>query len=193
MSVLGTMFQSPPVSILAVDPSLTSTGYCYKYGDQFCVGTLKPKLRGVQRLYYLRSSIHRIIASNDFDCVVVEGYAMGATNSRVFDIGEWGGILKLISYEYVGRILVIPPTSMKKFVTGKGNASKEEVMSAVGDRWEIPFSCHDEADAIALYYTAQAYYLPFREKRMLGEGMRDCLSKCTQEVNSKRFQPFTDA
>jgi Holliday junction resolvasome RuvABC endonuclease subunit len=53
----------------------------------------------------------------------LEGYSFGSTG-QVYNIGENGGILKwrLFSAGYSCNIL--PPTVIKKFATGKGNANK---------------------------------------------------------------------
>lgn len=58
--------------------------------------------------------------------VFLEGYAMGASG-RVFHIGENTGILKHKLFNAGVKISVIPPTVVKKFATGKGNANKEKM------------------------------------------------------------------
>lgn len=55
---------------------------------------------------------------------VIEDYAMGA-KGRVFHIGENTGILKHSLWKMNKRFVVEPPTVIKKFATGKGNANKD--------------------------------------------------------------------
>ena len=56
--------------------------------------------------------------------VFIEDYAFAATG-RVFNIGENTGILKEYLHRNGFRFTTIPPTVIKKFATGKGNAKKE--------------------------------------------------------------------
>ena len=56
--------------------------------------------------------------------VYLENYAYGATG-RVFNIAENTGILKKQLREAGFKYTVIPPTVIKKYATGKGNASKD--------------------------------------------------------------------
>jgi Holliday junction resolvasome RuvABC endonuclease subunit len=65
-----------------------------------------------------------IITSNKVEHVYLEDYAFGATG-RVFHIAENTGILKYNLWQNDIPIVTIPPTVIKKFATGKGNANKE--------------------------------------------------------------------
>ena len=56
--------------------------------------------------------------------VYLEGYAFAATG-RVFNIAENMGILKKQLREDGFKYTTIPPTVIKKHVTGKGNANKD--------------------------------------------------------------------
>lgn len=90
--------------------------------------------------------------------VVMEGYASNAKFGRE-KLGELGGIVKLSHFEVFGRDPhVIPPTSLKKFVTGKGNAKKEEVIAAVESRWKAGIKNNNLADAYGLArYASDGY------------------------------------
>ena len=58
------------------------------------------------------------------DHVALEGYAYSATG-RVFQIAENTGLLKYKIYQTGIPITIIPPTEVKKYATGKGNADKQ--------------------------------------------------------------------
>ena len=58
------------------------------------------------------------------DQIALEGYAYNATG-RVFHIAENTGVLKYKLWKAGKPLEVIPPTTIKQFATGKGNASKE--------------------------------------------------------------------
>lgn len=60
---------------------------------------------------------------------VLEDYAFSATG-RVFHIGEHTGILKYLLHRNGYTIRAVPPTVVKKFATGKGNADKSRMTNA---------------------------------------------------------------
>ena len=66
---------------------------------------------------------------SDVRTVVLEDYAFNATG-RVFHIGEHTGILKLLLKQADYHVCAVPPTVVKKFATGKGNADKPRMTAA---------------------------------------------------------------
>lgn len=56
--------------------------------------------------------------------VYMEGYSMGSTG-MVFNIAENTGLLKHYMYKYNLDYNIVPPTVIKKYATGKGNANKQ--------------------------------------------------------------------
>jgi hypothetical protein len=56
----------------------------------------------------------------------LEDYAYGA-KGRVFNIGENTGVLKLLLAN--NAVQVVSPTAVKKFATGKGNATKDQMVA----------------------------------------------------------------
>lgn len=60
------------------------------------------------------------------DVVYMEGYSMGSTG-RVFNIAENAGLLKHYLWKNKFKYSMVPPTVIKKFATGKGNANKEKL------------------------------------------------------------------
>lgn len=82
--------------------------------------------------------------------VAMEGYAHGAKFNRE-KLGELGGIVKLAVYDVFKKDpVVVAPTVLKKFVTGKGTASKEEMVRAANIKWDREFTDHNIVDAYGL-------------------------------------------
>jgi crossover junction endodeoxyribonuclease RuvC len=136
--------------VLGIDPSLTSTGF--SSGEKR--GTLTTALKGAQRLDYLANELESLITTiSDKTLVAIEGYSFASRNSQAHSIGELGGVLRLTMFRLGIPFVDIPPTSRAKFATGKGNASKSEVISALSARTGIVWSgkgADDMADAFVL-------------------------------------------
>lgn len=65
------------------------------------------------------------------ECVVLEDYAFSA-NGRITQLSENTGALKVKLYEMFPylNMRVLAPTTMKKFATGRGIATKDDIWSA---------------------------------------------------------------
>ncbi len=137
-------------NIAGIDYSTTSPSICIKVGDSWDIHflTLKKTLADeywhqpflffghslpnipvtISRYKYISSWAMDVIKSYDVSAVIIEDYAYAATG-RVFNIGENTGILK---YRLLHRDIPfyeVPPTVIKKYATGKGNAKKEMMLS----------------------------------------------------------------
>jgi len=143
------------VNILAIDPSLTGTGICLYDGSTHTIHT---KLRGPERLQWIRDAIiDRTLAIR---LVVIEGYSYGSKGAAVVNIGELGGVLRLAIYERQIPLVEIPPSCLKKYATGKGNASKDDVLQAGVMRSGHTFADNNACDAWWLHQLALAHYEP---------------------------------
>jgi len=58
--------------------------------------------------------------------ILIEDYSFGS-KGKVFNIAENCGILKYMLYKRGYKFFTVPPTVVKKFATGKGNATKEKM------------------------------------------------------------------
>lgn len=144
------------MQVLGLDPS-TKTGWAIVKVDT--AGVIQHET-GVESFF--GTGIHRMrqvadwvsvflydYNSSPFDLVVIEGYAYSNFHTLA-TLVEIGTALRLgldhADYPY----LDVSPTSLKKFVTGKGNAKKDLVMKEIYKRWGTEFDTTDEADAFGL-------------------------------------------
>lgn len=140
--------------VVGIDASLTSTGIAILQGDEINTAAIKTDLKGPARLSYLRDCIQQIVANADL--VVLENYAYSRPN-QAHQIGELGGVLRVMLYESGVKWIEVAPAAVKKFATGKGNAVKEAVAVGVYRHWGKEFKTNDETDAAVLAYIGQAY------------------------------------
>lgn len=140
-----------PQKIVGIDASLTNTAMYFGPGK---FAEIKGgKLRGATRLQSMFERIREQLREHKPTCAVIEGYAYMA-NARQHRLGEIGGVVRLAcALEGVKRIYEVPPTSLKKFFTGNGKASKKEMQEEAVDRQLFKaYPSDDLADACALWY-----------------------------------------
>lgn len=114
----------------------------------------------LSRIYhYLLKFFGALHWDYDIRGVAIEGYAPGAKFNREL-LGELGGVTRLAVHDALHEIcpppLIVPPTSLKKFATGKGNVPKDNVMLAVFKKWGVEFKSNDLADAYTVARVAYA-------------------------------------
>jgi crossover junction endodeoxyribonuclease RuvC len=143
--------------IIGLDLSLTSTGVSiYSISDDTIVTeSIKTSNKNSYMQRY-RIILDRITEIDHFivpaAIYFIEGYSFGSfgKSSSMSNLIELGGIIK---YDLTNRerfYIDVPPTVLKKFVTGKGNAKKEDIKLALYKKYHKEFKNSDEADAYAL-------------------------------------------
>lgn len=124
------------ITIIGIDLSLTSTGV--SFGDT--TTAIAPKCKGAERLDYVATELCSMIQDAPNPAVVIEGYSFASRNSQAHAIGELGGVIRWHLWKRSIPYVDVPPTCRAKFATGKGNASKSEVLSAISARTGIVWS-----------------------------------------------------
>lgn len=141
---------------VGIDSSLTNWAVTMLEEDGSYLSVLvQPKLKGVERLNYLRFVTSRTLGVwgtlHGVNAIVMEGYSFGS-KSRQHAIGEGGAATKLgifdAGYDAVAHLC--PPTTLKKFVTNKGTSKKNEMLLGVYKQWDVEFSDDNLADSYAL-------------------------------------------
>lgn len=143
------------MKILGVDPS-TYTGLCQLEGDKHTTKLLHfDKARGFERLHLIAQSFRNTVMEWSPDLVVIEGYAYGNVGSLV-TLVEIGTLLRKTLYDGKISWYDAPPTLLKKFATGKGNANKAAIAIAVKQRWGFESKSDDVVDAYGLARLGQS-------------------------------------
>jgi Holliday junction resolvasome RuvABC endonuclease subunit len=133
---------------IGIDPSATSTGIAFISEGKLSVVRVQPRdLRGSARLAFLRNRFNREFELNKQDTIYacIEGPAFDACN-KADTLGQVRGIFLLALEDAGATITVVPPTTLKKFATKHGNASKESMIAAAYTKWHRCLQ-EDEADA----------------------------------------------
>lgn len=155
--------------IVAVDPSLTSTGLAVLGPSQvnpyWAVRTIRsaapvappnPALASVRRMEKIVGDLRRAVEELTLGVrptyFVIEAPAFSKNNGMAHErAGLWWMIYQaLAGYGHV-PILVVRPNLRAKYATGLGNAGKDQVLLAVSRRYPgVPITNNNEADAVVL-------------------------------------------
>jgi len=157
--------------IIGIDPSLTSTGIIVLRDNKVELAETtknKPELGTIKRVRLIRERIIDITENltdeeewQAPDLIAIEGFSYGSKGRSVFDIAYLGWRIR----EDLERLrtedgipwLEVPPSQLKKFATGQGNANKEIILQQVYKRWGVEFSDNNQADAYVLAQIGRAY------------------------------------
>lgn len=144
--------------LLALDLG-TTTGFCCGTREHNVSGTwgLKQDRFSGAGMRYVRFRGHLNETHNAyrFEQVAFEEVRRHLGTDAAHIYGGLIGMLTAWCEERKVPYQGVPVGTIKKFATGKGNASKQDMIDAVRDRWGVITDDHNEADAIALFWQQQ--------------------------------------
>ena len=147
--------------ILAIDPGSKHLGFAHMLGDTILMSGVIDLYGNVPKTYYtlyywMRLQLEGIVHESGIklvpEHVIIESYFPHNRHGATV-IPELRGIIKLACYQNKHDVLEIPPNTVKKYVTGNGRASKEEVRKVVNARYDLSIKSMDQSDAIAIGLT----------------------------------------
>jgi len=130
--------------VCGIDLSLTATGIARTDGhtERVTCGDL----RGTDRLAWICSAITGH-TTQGVDLVVVEGPSYGSMSGAGHH--EAAGLWWLVAYTLDGRDVpyaVVPPSTLKKYATGRGNATKPDMRMALFQRTGLDLRDDNQVD-----------------------------------------------
>lgn len=114
-----------------------------------------PNERGFLRVQLIAKDVAQTLEVWKPAFVAIERYAYVRNISAFVTLVEVGTAIRLALRSLDLSWVEVPPTVLKKWTTGKGNASKDQMALAVRDRWGFTSHSHDIVDAFALAQMAQ--------------------------------------
>jgi hypothetical protein len=160
----GLPYKTDKPVYIGIDQSYSGFGLTAlaKDGEEYYTVVFKADDRGVRRLVNIEMFLISQYAnfSNVVD-VAIEGYAFGSQMANM--LGELGGLVKTTTHSYVkgdGQYpLIVPPTNLKKYITGKGNGvSKSQILLQVYKKWGVEFPDDNAADSYGLAHLVSGRY-----------------------------------
>ena len=145
----GLVIPENPV-YLGIDQSYSGFAITAYQNGNYYTEVYKSDMRGIDRLRDIQAHVMNWLHQFDnVTDVAMEGYAFGSQMANM--LGELGGMVKLTLLDFGIYPLIVPPTSLKKYVTGKGQGiSKSQMLLHVYKKWGAEFTDDNAADSYAL-------------------------------------------
>lgn len=153
----------PVILAIGIDPSLTRTAVAFATSDGLEGHSLPTKGKAgatlqqrADRIQHITDWVNDLIRDRGElrpPPIYIEGPSHGNATGHHHDrSGLWWAIVSALHRETpAGMVTEVPPTTLKVYATGKGNAGKDEVLLALARRHDwFPATNNDEADACVL-------------------------------------------
>jgi len=151
--------------VVGVDASLSCTGIVVGDSPQSFIASavkIKPMGKDMRNKFIRLKTIVNWVMEHLKDVqepiIFIEGYGF-ASQSAVAQ-AELGGMLRVGLLSVLGehgRLIEVPPTSIKLFVAEHGHAKKPMIAEWVKKRWDVAFKTDDECDAYGIWRFGRAY------------------------------------
>jgi Holliday junction resolvasome RuvABC endonuclease subunit len=156
--------QQNTADYVGIDLSLTATGIAVWDGERLTVHTVKSRpddgtIDGfLARCERIARDIVEITKPTPETRFAIEGLSMHSKSSSLDKtFGSWWLVLAALAAG--NSFAVITPSQRAKYATGKGNASKDEVMLAAARRYpDAEISNNNEADAVVILAMLARHY-----------------------------------
>ncbi|ELP61778.1 Holliday junction endonuclease [Streptomyces turgidiscabies] len=137
---------TPTTRVCGLDLAIGATGVCLPDGTTL---TVKPKGQGDDRLTEIRDRIAELITVEDrlARVVVLEDVPANMKGAAGKVIPMLHGAVRAMLSDSCVPYVVIPPSTLKAYATGKGNADKTAMAMAAYKRAGIEFGDDNQCDA----------------------------------------------
>jgi crossover junction endodeoxyribonuclease RuvC len=164
-------------SIIGIDQSIEHT-VVHTASGPFRIDT-DPKdfIHGTARLQHISEHFADCIGPIAPGWAYIEGYAFSRQMAHM--LGELGGQLKLELYGLGWVIVVVPPSTLKKFVTGKGTSDKAVMMRDVLKHWKYEAVDDNDSDAFSLRMFGEMHQRHLRGEHVTKADAASCAAVLT--------------
>jgi len=133
--------------LVALDLSLAATGVAFvEVDDQVVLSTLRSDCIGVDRLCALVDGVLDLV-DGDVGLAVIEDLPIGARNNAAGPLGMLHGAVRVALHRSGIDLAFVPPASLKKYATGRGNATKPDMRMALYQRVGLDLRDDNQVDA----------------------------------------------
>lgn len=143
---------------VGVDQALRKTGVCVLAENEPHLALIEAPddLKGPERLAYLRTALQDFL--HPYQGQITKAAMEGASHGSLGDLQQLNhisGVQQVVLTDLGAPPLIVPPGSLKKFVSGNGQASKAQMQTATERFWGIEIEDDNVCDAHGLARFAQ--------------------------------------
>ena len=152
---------------IGLDLSLASTGMAIKRDANVELQTIKTKPDTCENDLLRLRHITNIIVGHippDVNLICVEDFFTphGKSVGSAIKLAMLGTVVRMALLESKRSFILVAPTSLKKWITGKGNAEKSLILRDVYKKLGITAGNDNEADAAVLAHIAEQLILALK-------------------------------
>lgn len=148
-------------TILGLDLSISNTGLCVINDEKSILelsttnpvkGKGRDEVITFARIETQLNAVLRVAQAHPVDWIVLEGMSMAQYSSSREVLAYLHGIVKRALHKQGYILEIVPPSVLKKYVTGKGNADKKEMARRVVEEWGLNLDNYKKKDDLAEAY-----------------------------------------
>lgn len=134
-------------AVIGLDLSLAATGMVTP-SERVRLAT-SPRDATALRLTSIRDRIMTAVRREAPDLIVIEDLPRHVAHGGP-QLGMVHGVVRVALWESGQHFILVPPATLKKYVSGKGGASKGDMRMAIFKRFDLDFADDNVADAFGL-------------------------------------------
>lgn len=176
VKTFGNAVPADILTAIGIDQSLTGFAIAVisiTDPSQYVINVYKSGLTGVKRLVDIRDYLLQALEPRHIVAIAMEDTIRASYSASV--LGELAGLVKVSLYDRYGDLgipLRVPPTVLKRYTAGKGNAGKPEMLLQTYKRWHVELADDNAADAYGLARIAAGYAVDKTEELII-EQLKD--------------------
>lgn len=137
-----------------IDLSLTNTGIVVlnDSGSIYSQRLIKTKSSEniEDRIYYIYNEINNLLIDYNNMIINIEGLSFGSKGNAIMQLAGLHYYVR-INFNLIGvKYKIIPPTILKKYITGKANCKKNLILLQIYKKFMIEFDDDNIADSYVL-------------------------------------------
>jgi crossover junction endodeoxyribonuclease RuvC len=149
---------------VGIDPSLTNTAVIILNQEEKIYNHKLIKTDAgafettEERLLHIVNEVKYVANLPRLEKVYIEGLSFGSKGQAMMQLAALHFLIRCYFFQRGSVYDVVPPTTVKKFVTGKGNSKKELMLLKTFKRWGVEFEDNNLCDAYCIaQYTLNEY------------------------------------
>jgi Holliday junction resolvasome RuvABC endonuclease subunit len=144
---------------VGIDQSVVCTSLAFLKNGEITFHRIKEDVRGPELLSIIYQRVCSSVTAQGTNPagVAIEGYAYGAKGAY-FNLGEIGGVIRLAVQQHHWPLIQVPPTVLKKHITGKGTSPKDIMIKEMYKKYDLDINDNNDADAAGLALLCYEFY-----------------------------------